>query len=69
MPVTYRLAREPAITVFNDNGGRDIISGKRLDRARSQSIFQRDGRVQKIVVDIPEGVLRSDAVECGTSDL
>lgn len=58
VPVTYRLAREYVITVFDDNGGHDVISGKRLDRARSQSIFQRDGRVQKIVVDIPEDVLR-----------
>jgi hypothetical protein len=58
VPVTDRLAREYVITDFDDNGGHDVISGKRLDRARSQSIFQRDGRVQKIVVDIPEDVLR-----------
>ncbi len=69
VPVTYRLARESVITVFDDNGGRDVIFGKRLDRARSRSIFQRNGRVQKIVVDIPEDVLRSDAVERGTGDL
>jgi hypothetical protein len=58
VPVTYRLARKPAITVFDDNGGSEVISGRLLDHARSRSIFQRDGRVRKILVDLSADDLR-----------
>jgi hypothetical protein len=54
VPVIYRLAKEYAIRVVEDDGRHEVISGNRLDRARSRSIFRRDGRVQKIVVDIPD---------------
>ena len=58
VPVIYRLAGEYGIEIFDDEGGSEEVSGNRLDLALSQSIFRREGRVQKIVVDIPAGQLR-----------
>jgi len=58
VPVIYRLAQEYAIEVFDNDGGREIISGNQLGQARSLSLFQRDRRIQKIVVQIPRDVLR-----------
>jgi len=35
-----------------------MIEGGRLGRALSESLFRREKRVRKIVVDIPEAMLR-----------
>jgi hypothetical protein len=56
--VVYRLAREFSIQIVGNDGGCEVIAGNRLGRAWSQSLFQRDGRIQKIVVDIPANELR-----------
>jgi hypothetical protein len=58
VPVIYRCARELAITVYEDSGGQVVIPGGRLGRDFSQSLFRREGRIRKIVVDIPEDMLR-----------
>ncbi len=58
VPVIYRLAKEYAIQVFEYDGSPEVSSGNRLDRAWSQSLFRRENRVQKIVVDIPAEMLR-----------
>jgi hypothetical protein len=58
VPVVYRLAREFSIQIVGNDGGCEVIAGNRLGRAWSQSLFQRDGRIQKIVVDIPANELR-----------
>jgi hypothetical protein len=58
VPVIYRLADAPSIAVFEDEGEPLVIEGGRLGPALSGSLFRREKRVRKIVVDIPEGVLR-----------
>jgi len=58
VPVIYRLAKECTIRVFADDNGPEVIAGNHLGQAWSRSLFQREKRVQKIVVDIPEDVLR-----------
>ena len=59
VPVVYRLAQEYAIQVYERGDSVETISGNQLDRARSQSLFQREGRITRIVVDIPEAVLKT----------
>ena len=58
VPVIYRLAKECAIRVFADDGGPEVITGNHLGQAWSRSLFQREKRVQKIVVDISADKLR-----------
>jgi hypothetical protein len=58
VPVFYRLAQSRSITVFEGDGDPMVIEGGRLGRALSESLFRREKRVRKIVVDIPEGMLR-----------
>jgi len=58
VPVIYRLAKECAIRVFVDDGGPEEIAGNQLGPAWSRSLFQREKRVQKILVDISADRLR-----------
>jgi hypothetical protein len=58
VPVVYRLAERRSITVFEDDGEPLVIEGGRLGRALSESLFRREKRIRKIVVDVPEGMLR-----------
>jgi hypothetical protein len=58
VPVIYRLAQDAAVEVFHRDGSREKLPGNRLGRRRSESLFQRDGRLVKIVVDVPAGTLR-----------
>jgi hypothetical protein len=58
VPVIYRRGRELAITVYERNDGQAVIPGGRLGRDLSQSLFRREGRIRKIVVDIPDAMLR-----------
>jgi hypothetical protein len=44
--------------VFAADGGHETLEGNELGPAWSHSLFQRDRRIQKIVVDIPGVVLR-----------
>ena len=58
VPVIYRLAEQSGITVFAADGSHEAIEGNELGAAWSHSLFQRDGRIQKIAVDIPRNALR-----------
>jgi len=58
VPVIYRLAEAQSVRVFEDDGDPLMIEGGRLGRALSESLFRREKRVRKIVVDIPEAMLR-----------
>ena len=53
VPVIYRLAETYCIRVQTADGSEHTIAGNRLGKSWSQSLFRRDGRVQKIIVDIP----------------
>jgi hypothetical protein len=58
VPVIYRLAETYGIRVQIANGSEHKIAGNRLGNSWSQSLFRRDGSVQKIIVDIPTEELR-----------
>jgi hypothetical protein len=58
VPVIYRLAESGAIRVYSQGGAVDTLSGGRLGPEFSRSLFQREGRVHKIVVDIPRSMVR-----------
>ena len=58
VPVIYRQAEVSSITVYEQDGSPVGIEGGRLGRALSESLFRREKRIRKIVVDIPAGMLR-----------
>lgn len=58
VPVIYRQAEAPSITVYQQDGSRVEIEGGRLGRALSESLFRRERRIRRLVVDIPAGRLR-----------
>ena len=58
VPVVYRLAPSRSITVFEGDGDPIVIEGGRLGRGLSESLFRREKRIDKIVVDVPVAMLR-----------
>ena len=58
VPVVYRESETLSITVHEQDGSRVEIEGGRLGRALSESLFRREKRIRKIVVEIPAGMLR-----------
>jgi hypothetical protein len=58
VPVIYRLAESHQVQVFGRDGELEVVAGNRLGRATSESLFRRDGRIRKLVVDIPRERLR-----------
>ena len=61
VPVVYRIADSARVHVFDDEGVPTVIQGTRLGTTLSQSLFRREQRIRKLVVDIPVGMLRSPA--------
>jgi len=61
VPVIYRLADESGIQVFLQDDETILISGNGLGLEWSQSLFKREKRVQKIVVDLPATQLRYES--------
>ena len=58
VPVVYQLAENTAIRVIGDDGHEEILPGNKLGQVLSQSVFRRENRLRKIIVDVPEAVLR-----------
>jgi hypothetical protein len=58
VPVIYRLAEESSIQVYSERETPEIIPGNTLDAALSQSLFKREKRINKLVVNIPADKLR-----------
>jgi hypothetical protein len=58
VPVIYRLAGAPSIAVFEEEGEPLVIEGGWLGPDLSESLFRREKRIRKLVVDIPAGMLR-----------
>jgi hypothetical protein len=58
VPVFYRLAPSRSIRVFEGDDDPIVIEGGRLGRALSKSLFRREKRIDKIVVDVPGAMLR-----------
>ena len=58
VPVIYRLAEKSGIQVIFEEAEPKIIAGNRLGSACSESMFQRENRIRKLVVDVPISKLR-----------
>jgi len=58
VPVIYRIARVSTIHVYLVSGESQVIPGKNLGQTWSQSLFEREKRIHKIVVDIPDEELK-----------
>ena len=63
VPVVYRLADTACVTVCGAEGGPTVIPGTRLGQTLSQSLFGREGRIRRLIVDVPKAVLRPEAGE------
>ena len=57
-PVIYRLAGSGSVHVFADDDPPEIIQGASLGESWSRSLFRRENRIRRILVNIPESVLR-----------
>ena len=58
VPVLYRLGDSYRVHVFGEGDAPTVIEGNRLGPERSDSIFRRERRIRKLVVDLPEATLR-----------
>jgi hypothetical protein len=58
VPVIYRMAETGCLHVFGEEGDPTVIHGTRLGPELSQSLFRREQRIRKLVVDVPETALR-----------
>ena len=58
VPVIYRIADSARLQVFAEQGAPTVVPGNRLGRAHSRSLFRRDKRIQRLIVDIPKEALR-----------
>ena len=57
VPVIYRMADSACLHVFGEDGAPTVIPGTRLGVAFSGSLFRRDRRIRRLVVDVPETAL------------
>jgi hypothetical protein len=59
VPVIYRLADSACLRVFAEGDRPIVLRGTRLGPELSQSLFRREQRIRKLVVDVPEAALRA----------
>jgi hypothetical protein len=52
------LADSGCLQVFGEEGAQTVIQGTRLGLELSQSLFRREQRIRKLLVDVPEATLR-----------
>jgi hypothetical protein len=53
VPVIYRMADSACLRVFGETGPPTVQPGTRLGPVLSQSLFRREQRIKKLVVDVP----------------
>jgi hypothetical protein len=58
VPVIYRMADSACLHVFGEEGDPTVIHGTRLGPELSRSLFRREQRIRKLVVDLPEAALK-----------
>jgi hypothetical protein len=58
VPIVYCLADRARLQAFGEDGAPVVLPGTRLGRELSRSLFRREGRIRKVVVDVPEASLR-----------
>jgi len=57
-PVIYRLAENVWLDVVTQDGNVEMLPGNKLGTVYSQSLFRREKQIRKIIVNVPESVLR-----------
>jgi hypothetical protein len=58
VPVVYRASRSAAVRVFHGESEPAHIPGASLGQVWSRKLFERDGGIRRIEVDVPEAALR-----------
>jgi hypothetical protein len=58
VPVIYRIADSARLQVFGKEGPATVMPDNRLGLELSQSLFRREQRIRKLVVDLPETTLQ-----------
>ena len=58
IPIIYRIAESAQIEIFADEESHSIIPGSRLGAELSRSLFERERKISKLIVDIPRERLR-----------
>jgi hypothetical protein len=58
VPVVYRASRSAAVRVFHGESELAHIPGASLGEVWSRKLFERDGGIRRIEVDVPEAALR-----------
>jgi hypothetical protein len=58
VPVIYRVAESGRVQVFDEAGTPTVLQGTGLGTELSRSLFGREERIRKLVVDVPEAALR-----------
>ena len=58
VPIVYRLAESARLQVLDPDGSPTVIPGTRLGPELSESLFGREPRIAKLVVDVPAASLR-----------
>ena len=53
VPIIYRIAESACLQVFGEEGAPTVVHGTRLGTELSQSLFRREQRIRKLVVDLP----------------
>jgi len=56
--VVYRIPDSGRLEVFGETGAPTVIQGTRLGPDLSRSLFRREQRICKLIVDVPEAALR-----------
>jgi hypothetical protein len=54
IPVVYRVSDSSRLEAHGEDGEPIVIRGSRLGRELSQSLFRRERRIVKLIVDVPE---------------
>jgi hypothetical protein len=57
VPVLYQLSRDASVRVTRSDGTASVRGGNELDAIHSRALFERDGRIERIEVAVPEGSL------------
>jgi hypothetical protein len=58
VPVVYRLSDAHRVHVLGADGATTVHEGSRPGAELSQSLFQRDGSISKLIVDLPEAAFQ-----------
>ena len=58
VPVVYRIAEAARVRVYRDDDAPIVIEGTRLGPELSRSLFRREQRIKKVLVDVPGNALR-----------